>query len=471
LARHRERVRTTKTRSKHRWALLLVLLLAAAPRLVWYRSNQPDLAPDTFGYLNVAREWRGEQAPPLLFDEQSMLPWNNQAARTPGYPLFLDLIFAATGHSPTPDAALVGPRRALVRGDPARERHLRHLETDENVRAVQAVQHALAVAATGWAFGTLMLWTGSAVFAAVGALLAIGWNPIWIVMFEPALLTETLAGSVLIATIWVVSRRARSARADIVASLACGIALIVRPAMLFSSIPVLAHLTWRSRDERLTIVSVWLPFLLIAALLIVNNGLRYRYWGVSSITGAALFSHTTHHPEWLREPVRERAEKFRGNVFGGQTLEYLMVIEDKKPYLEIARRIQTATLWYIVDHPITYLLSVADAVTEFCSPTLRLFPGEVNTLRDRLPMVWRAVIALEGLLVIAGLTAWLLPVPPAAKLASAIFVVSAIGTGLLAHTENRRFAVPIVPVVIMSGVTAFHDGFRRIAGRAVGHSR
>ena len=80
----------------------------------------------------VQGEWRGERAPAGAWDDRSQLPWDNQATRTPGYALFLNLVFAASGHSPTPEAALVAPRRVLGSGTDARDHHLRHLQTDEN---------------------------------------------------------------------------------------------------------------------------------------------------------------------------------------------------------------------------------------------------------------------------------------------------------------------------------------------------
>ena len=45
-----------------------------------------------------------------------------------------------------------------------------------------------------------------------------------------------------------------------------------------------------------------------------------------------------------------------------------------------------------------------------------------------------------------------------------VFLLSAIGTSLMAHTENRRFAAPIVPLVMMSGVTALDSIRRRARG-------
>src|SRR5262249_47783781 len=149
-------------RPRHMHAMLaLLVLLAGVPRIAWYRTHQPELPPDTYSYLNVAREWRGEHAPLGVWDDRAHMPWDNMGARTPTYPLFLDLIFWAAGRSATPSSALVEPRRLLMNGgspSQARANHLRHLETDENVKAVQAVQHGLGVLATAVAFLTMVAW-------------------------------------------------------------------------------------------------------------------------------------------------------------------------------------------------------------------------------------------------------------------------------------------------------------------------
>ena len=92
-----------------RSGLVLMLVLAVLPRVAWYLRHQPVLPPDAYSYLNVAREWRREPAPDYEWDDRAQLPAGNDAARTPGYPLFLDLVFALSGHSPTNEAALEGP--------------------------------------------------------------------------------------------------------------------------------------------------------------------------------------------------------------------------------------------------------------------------------------------------------------------------------------------------------------------------
>src|SRR6185503_7459382 len=115
----------------------------------------------SFGYLNLARDLRGLD-PTHAWDDKAFLPADNQAARTPGYPLFLNLVFALAGHSPSPEEAI---QRAARQHVPPAPRHLQHLATDENVRAVQAAQVLLGILSAGFVYATVVFWTGSAVAA------------------------------------------------------------------------------------------------------------------------------------------------------------------------------------------------------------------------------------------------------------------------------------------------------------------
>jgi len=445
---------------------LLLLALAALPRVAWYSVHQPDLPPDAYSYLNVAREWRGERAPAGGWDDRAQLPWDNQAARTPGYPLFLNLVFVLARHSPTPEPALAVPRRILVPGTAVRAHHFEHLQTDENVRAVQAAQHALGVAATMIAFRTMELWTGSAFASGLGALAAIGWNPVWVMTYEPSVMGETLSGVLLVVAIWLVRRRPPSAIRDHLAAIACGVDVLVRPAMIFSAPAVLAYLVWVRRDRRWRALAVLSAPCVLVALLVVNNGVRYGYWGISSVGGVTLMSHAAQHPEGLDEPFRRSAEAIRGNQFGGQLLLYTRYIEDGRPFRDAARDVRHAATAYILEHPRWYLASVLDALIDFFSPPLRLVAGEYNRVRERAPAVWLALSVCAELLMLAGFAALFLPVPHVVKLGPVIFLVSALGTSLAAHTENRRFAAAIVPLVVLSGATTLYAGARGVDERA-----
>src|SRR5438046_794288 len=105
--------------------------------------------------------------------------------------------------------------------------------------------------------------------------------------------------------------------------------------------------------------------------------------------------------------------------------------------------------------------SVGEAFLEFCSPPLRHVPGDLNVFRQRFPRLWQVLSALGVLLLVAGIFALFVPVPAVVKLGPAVFLLSGIGTALMAHTENRRFAAPVMPLVLMSGAAALHRRKRR----------
>ena len=129
---------------------------------------------------------------------------------------------------------------------------------------------------------------------------------------------------------------------DHLAAAICGVAVVVRPAMVFSVLALLAILAWRRRQHDARALAVFAAPALLVVLLVANNGLRYGYWGISSITGVTLLSHASRHPEGLREPFTHLAARIRGNQFGGQVLLYARYVEDARPYLEASREIDRA---------------------------------------------------------------------------------------------------------------------------------
>jgi dolichyl-phosphate-mannose-protein mannosyltransferase len=449
--------------SLSRRLLLLTLVLSALPRLAWFATHGPSLSPDSFGYLNLARELRGFE-PVHTWDDKAFLPADNQATRTPGYPLFLNLVFALAGHSPSPDEAI---QRAARQHVPPAPRHLQHLATDENVRAVYVSQIVLGILATLFVYATVSRWTGSAAAAMAGSLVAVGWNPVWIVMFEPALLTEVLAASILIVIIWLVARGRDSALTDLTISVLCGWGVLARPALIFAAVPIIVFVFWTHGRGAQRFIQTAGPAIALVAGLIVFNGVRYGYWGISSATGATLFSHTVNHPEALRDPIRGRTIHYKGNVSAG--LEVQRDLGDAQTsYLEAGRIVGAAAVAFIVDHPVLYAQSVVAAVAEFWSPTIRLFPYDINIVRMHARWLWFAVVAAEALLTLFGAAALLMRVTPAARLSTAVFVVSSIGAALTAHTENRRFAIPVEPLLFMSATTVVTHLVRRRPPARVG---
>ena len=70
-------------------------------------------------------------------------------------------------------------------------------------------------------------------------------------------------------------------------------------------------------------------------------------------------------------------------------------------------------------------------------------------MRQQFQLVWRTLSACAMLLLLAGIAALFVRVPDGAKLGAAIVLVSAVGTSLLARSENRRFAAPIIPLALI----------------------
>jgi hypothetical protein len=131
-------------------ALVAVLALALLARAATYARVPPRLNPDAFSYLNVARQLRGV-AVPRTWDELANLPRHNEAARTPGYPLFLELVFRLDGYRPTPEWFL----ESMARQRRFEAFHFEFLGRTENLRAVQLAQHALRLAATALAYAVV----------------------------------------------------------------------------------------------------------------------------------------------------------------------------------------------------------------------------------------------------------------------------------------------------------------------------
>jgi hypothetical protein len=230
--------------------------------------------------------------------------------------------------------------------------------------------------------------------------------------------------------------------------------------MIFAVGPVVAFLLWTHSPDRRRAFRTIGPAAAMVLWLIAFNGVRYGYWGISSMSGANLFSHTMNHPEMLRDPIRERTIHYKGNVTAGVEVERDL-IDPQTSYLEAGHIVGAAALRFIADHPVIYFQSVAAAVAEFWSPTIRLFPYDINIVRTHARWLWFAIVAVEALLTLLGAAALLMRIPPAARLGTAVFVVSSVGVALAAHTENRRYAIPVEPLLFMSATTAVTHLVRR----------
>ena len=89
-------------------------------------------------------------------------------------------------------------------------------------------------------------------------------------------------------------------------------------------------------------------------------------------------------------------------------------------------------------------------------------PGAWNRVQQRWPLAWLVVSGASTLVLLAGVLALALPVPTGVKLGPMVFLVTAAGLSMAANTENKRFAAPVVPLALMSGVAVLTEAPRRI---------
>src|SRR2546423_1451838 len=79
----------------------------------------------------------------------------------------------------------------------------------------------------------------------------------------------------LLAIMWMVSRDRATTRQDLIISMTCGAAVLVRPPMIFAVAPILVFLVWTRRGTVKRRAAILVPALGLVAALVVFNGLRY----------------------------------------------------------------------------------------------------------------------------------------------------------------------------------------------------
>lgn len=460
------------------WAVV-VLLCASLARIAAYQVSSTWAGPDTFSYLNVARQLRGHFTPDG-WDLIARLPRNDQGARTPGYPLFLNLIFRLDGHNPTDMTALRGPPELD-------EWHRRFLDTEENLRAVHRGQHVLGILASLLAYGIVHRWTRRPWLAAVTALAVVGLRPAWIFVYEPWVVTEILAATLLLACLWLVTlaeENQRDWRWPLAAATLAGLLVLVRPAFLpLPLLVVFGLIAIRTQKRLRAFLLLSIPCLLIIGGWMIRNGLTHRFWGVSSVQGVTMISHFKHDPASFDHPVvRSVAEESQGNRFLGLHIANALLSRSGLTFPEADKLLLQQTWRAAARTPHQFANSYLDALARAFYPAelaeytteLRSHVLRIGTLarviHPRFPRFVKIILGLLWLAVmLASVLVLLVRAPIAARLATAAALVSAVSVAVAANTENTRHAFPTQTAMLLTPAVLVEYSLRRRA--ALGRER
>jgi len=451
--------------------LLVLLLLAAAPRFVGFARGATQITPDSISYLNLARQMRGI---PVAggWDEWANLPRDGQGARTPGYPLFLNAAFLVSGWRPSPPI-LVERLARIPRFDPW---HLRLLATEEDLDAVRLLQHALGLLATGLAYLTVRRWTGRRWLAALVAAAAIGLRPAWWYVHERIVHTEALAATLVVVAVWALARLEGTVGArgpGLAVSAATAAAVLVRPAAAFAAPAFLLGLPWVTARWRWGLVALsWLLFGLLVGGWVVRNGVRYDYWGLSTVLAQNLASHVQGFPQPFTDPLLRRlCVEHCQRPWAPDWILRAMVQDHGFSYVSAVRRLQAEVGHAILQQPRAYIASVAGSFVRFSHPSESFMAGPRATGRfmSRLPATfWLFAGTAYAVAGVAGvLSAFLARTPRSARVAAAAVILSALGVALTAREELNivRHAFPTESLALMAGGAALHRALDRLRFR------
>ncbi len=361
--------------------LTLVILLALLPRIYAIFRRVPNLTPDSFTYLNLARVLRGENVSP--FD----LHRDDQGQRTPVYSIFLNTIFFFSPKKGTEEEILQRIQRH--RGFKIDTWHLQFLREKENLKSVQIVQHGLGILSTALLFQLLLSLTSNLLIAFTGALLVIGWNPNWFWGLELSVLTEILTATLLLTLLWELYKLEQSQEIRLRSlwwvSLLGGLLALTRPQFILAAI--LPFSWWLYKVIRKTIVFNWhnvvallLPPLILIGGWIIRNGIRYGFWGISTVTGFNLCIHFTamqridaFDDEILKQTLYEHIPKCprcseKNYRFAIIHIAPNLMLKWKLSYNAISKRLEKEAFKAIIHHSDIFIISIVKATITFFKP-------------------------------------------------------------------------------------------------------
>lgn len=455
--------------------LIVTILAALLPRIYAGFRRIPYLPPDGFSYLNLARILRNEQVPPIAYDSAANAPRDNQAFRTPGYPIFLNIVFALTGWKGTSEATI--ERICRHQGIQIDSWNLNLLRQKENLKAVQIAQHGLGLLATGLMFWLLWNITGSRWLAFAGSLFAVGWNPAWFWGYELSILTEILTSTLLLALMFFLRQIERGGDLPkylVISSLLGSAIVLVRPQFLLAAILPLVWWLWKvsKKDFKPTkwaIVSLIVPPVMFIGGWIMHNYAHYKVWTISTTAGFNLCTHFT------------RAKKF--DAFSDpilrQTLQQHVIncphcLNSPDPrfavihiypdlmekwglsFPAVSKRLERQAISAIINHPLLFLQSVAKATMEFFKPSS--LPKKIKFLNP-IWFIFALMLKLTGLIAILFVPK---AFPPSLKVIGIFVAGTVLLTVVVAGgAKPERYGFPLEPVLVLLSLSVAWQVYHR----------
>jgi len=356
--------------------LICIVILASLPRIISGVLRIPHLLiDDSYTYLHLARFLRGEPVE------------DDQGFRTPGYPLFLNFIFALSGWKGTSQAILdrIQKHQNII----IPPQHLKFLQEKENIKLVQIIQHGLGILSTIFLFWLLLSITKHFVISMIGALIAVGWNISWFWNYELYITTETLSATLLLIAIILIRLSEQNKRKIcyyLLCSLIVGILILVHPQFLLAILlPFgfwLLKLSQKETPFNLNVALVTiLPSILLVGIWILRNYCYYQVFTLSTVTGFNLCGHFTRFKEFdafpdisLRRILKRHVvtcpkclheSEPRGSIYH---VKSELMIEWNLSFPAISKRLEKQGFYAIIRQPKVFLLSVSDAIVNYFKP-------------------------------------------------------------------------------------------------------
>jgi len=454
--------------------LALVILLASLPRIYATFRRVPNLTPDSFSYLNLARILRGEQVPHLDMDQDAWAPRDDQGFRTPVYPFFLNIIFFLSPKKGTEETIL--QRIQQHKGFKIDTWHLKFLREKENLKSVQIVQHSLGLLSTILLFRLLLSLTSNLFIAFAGALLVIGWNPTWFWGYELSVWTETLTVTLLLTLLWELYKLEQFQEIRLRSlwwlSLLGGLLALTRPQFVLAA--GLPFGWWLYKVIRKTTVFKWrnvvallLPPLILLGGWVVRNGVRYGFWGISTVTGFNLSMHFTAMNKidafediTLKQALNEHLSKCSKCVNSRFVIIHAapdLVTKWKLSFPAVSKRLEREAFKAIINHADIFIKSIVKATITFLKPLP--FPAGFKPIF----IIW---FPLGLLLKIAGVALILLmprKFSPFIQTLAAFSVATILLTVIVAggaEPDRYSFAMePLLALLTVMAVQSLYLGF------------